>query len=75
MPFQKIYFKGVAYMVDPTVAETICNMQFVAERLYDDAVSQADYQEVYCGSYPACMAFIASPLCRTTTAALWLRLW
>ncbi len=45
--FQKIYFKGSAYMVDPTVAETICNLQFVAERLYDNAVSQADYQEVY----------------------------
>jgi hypothetical protein len=47
MPFTKIYFKGSAYMVDPTVAETICNLQSVADALYDNASSDADYQEVY----------------------------
>lgn len=47
MPFTKIYFKGSAYIVDPTVAETICNLQSVVDALYDNASSNADYQEVY----------------------------
>lgn len=45
--FQKIYFKGSVYMVEPTIAETICNLQYLIETLYDSASSQADYQEVY----------------------------
>lgn len=45
--FMKIYHKGSVYMVESTIAETITNMQFVVEMLYDNAVSQSDYQEVY----------------------------